>query len=387
MLPVPRAPRFSFAFTGCAFRARPQPLTLITIVMNQRILGCTSLKVSELCLGTMNFGWRTDESTSRAILDAYHAGGGHFIQAVGLAGAALSAQISPTYSETVVGSWWRSRDLLRTDLTLATRVNLREGSEPDSVDLDETVRTTCKESLRRLRTDYLDVLVCEWSGAGHPPEALRRGLDWLVREGLVRYVAFANLSSWRVVASIHEGVARNHSRIDALQGDYSLLARTSFEGDLAELCRERGLGFLARSPLAGGLLTRRSKGRGVLGGSRRAWLAQRYGRDTGDRVTRLLCELADGTGYSPAQIALSWALHHPGVTSLVVGLTSVEHLGDALKAAQLRLGADELRQLHQASSVQRLVLPKRATDAIHVLPSVGDSARRANVKTTSPLFL
>lgn len=330
--------------------------------MNQRILGCTSLKVSELCLGTMNFGWRTDESTSLAILDAYHANGGNFIQALGLLTGSLTSRVCPTFSETVVGDWWRSRELLRSDLVLATRVSMRAHLELDSLDLTRAVRRSCEESLRRLRTDYLDVFVCEWTGVGHPPEALRRGLDWLVRDGLVRYVAFAGLPNWRVVACIREGVARNHCRTEALEGDYSLLARTSFEGELAELCREQRLGFLACSPLAGGLLTRRSGGVGVLGRSRRAWLAKRYGWDTGNRASRMLCELADGTGCSPAQIALSWVLHHPGVTSLVMGLNSTEHLSDALQATNVRLGPDELRQLHHASCVQRIVLPMRSTD-------------------------
>lgn len=332
--------------------------------MNQRTFGSTSLKVSELCLGTMNFGWRTDASASLAILDAYHAGGGNYLQAAGTAVGSPSSQVSPTFSETIVGYWWTSRRIPRANLVLATRMSTRDpdGSEPTH--LADAVRKSCEASLRRLRTDYLDLLVCEWTGAGRPPEALRRGLDWLVHEGLVRYIAFANLPAWQLVTSLRESAQRGHCRIDAVQGDYSMLTRTAFERDLDELCREQRLGFLARSPLAGGLLARRSGRSDALGRSRRAWLAERHGWDAGERATRVLCALAEGAGCSPAQFALSWVLHHPRVTSLLMGLVSLRHLDDALKAAEIRLRPDELRQLHEATCVQRVVLPMRPADAL-----------------------
>lgn len=93
-------------------------------MMNLRPLGCTSLKVSELCLGTMNFGWRTDEPTSLSILDAFHAAGGNFIQSLGVVAGPQTSPISPSFSESVVGDWWRSRSIPRRDLVLATRINL-----------------------------------------------------------------------------------------------------------------------------------------------------------------------------------------------------------------------------------------------------------------------
>lgn len=330
-------------------------------MMNLRSLGCTSLKVSELCLGTMNFGWQTDESTSLSLLDAFHAAGGNFIQSLGVDAGPAASPISPSFSETVVGAWWRSRGIPRRELVLATRISVGGKDAEGTSSLGARVRHLCETSLRRLRTDYLDILVCEWSGAGHLPETLRRGLDWLVREGWVRYVAFSNLPSWRVAVGVRDGFEKIHCRISAVQADYSLLSRTPFESDLAELCAEQRIGFFARSPLAGGLLTRKSDGGSSLSPARRAWLGERHGWDAIERATQALGELALDSGYTESQIALAWVLHHPGVTSLVMGVSSTGHLRDAVKASRIRLGADELRLLHHASRLQQIALPYRSS--------------------------
>jgi len=329
-------------------------------MMNLRPLGCTSLNVSELCLGTMNFGWKTDESTSLAILDTFFASGGNFIQSLGFEAGPPGSPLSPTFSEAIVGSWWSSRGIRRQDLVLATRVTLNEEGSFGSSSPYSGVRALCEASLRRLRTDYLDILVCEWTGAGNPPEALRRGLDWLVREGWVRYVAFSNLPAWRVATGLRDGFERIHCRISAVQADYSLLSRTPFESDLAELCSEQRLGFFARSPLAGGLLTKASGSHNAISPSRRAWLAERHGWDVIDRATHALSELAVDSGFTESQIALSWVLHHPGVTSLITGAASIEHLIDAVRATRIRLGAEELNLLHQATRRQHVALPHRS---------------------------
>ncbi|MBP8256273.1 MAG: aldo/keto reductase [Opitutaceae bacterium] len=348
-------------------------------MMNLRPLGCTSLKVSELCLGTMNFGWRTDEATSLSLLDAFHASGGNFIQSLGVDAGPPASPISPSFSETVVGAWWQSRGIPRRDLVLATRISLSGKESADTSSLGARVRQLCESSLRRLRTDYLDVLVCEWTGTGNPPEALRRGLDWLVREGWVRYVAFSNIPAWRVAAGVRDGFERIHCRISAVQADYSLLSRVPFESGLSDLCSEERIGFFARAPLAGGLLTRPSESGRTLSPARRAWLGDRHGWDAVERVIQALGELAHDSGFTESQIALAWVLHHPGVTSLVMGVSSPGHLDDAVKASRIRLGADELRLLHHASRLQQIALPYQSSS-----PSRPPSIHRA---TPSPAEL
>lgn len=329
--------------------------------MKQRILGCTSLKISELCLGTMNFGWQTDESVSLAILDAYHASGGSFVQAFGLPHPFPPSSLSPAFSEAIVGHWRHQRGIARHQLVLATRITV--GTASGTAEIRDALRRSVEASLARFRTDYLDLLICEWTGAGTPPPELRYALDALTRAGLVRYLAFSGVPAWRVMASLRDGFDRNHRRPDALQANYSLLARTAFELDLASLCREQRLGFFACMPLAGGILARH-KNPLAFRPFRRTRLTERYGSDLTSRVAHVVAELADQRGCSSAQLALSWVLHHTGVTAAVVGVQSVDHWHDLAMATNLVLTADELARLHHATNVQRLNLPPRIDEKI-----------------------
>jgi len=321
--------------------------------MKQRILGCTSLQLSELCLGTMNFGWSTDESTSLAILDAYYAHGGNFIQARGSHPAGAAFPTSTAFSEAVVGGWWRTRALARRHLVLGTRLNLNPVAA-ESGALREAVRRGCEDSLRRFRTDYLDLLVCEWTEPRLPPEEWWLALDLLVHHGLVRYVALAGVPAWLGLACLRHSRDRNHCRIDALQADYSLLARAGFEPETAELCREYRLGFLARSPLAGGFLIKADGSSLALARSRRRWLFERYGVAGEKRITRAAHGLVNERGCSLAQLALAWVLHHPQVTTAVIGVTAVAQLKALVGATRLDLTARERACLDAASEVQRV---------------------------------
>ena len=130
-------------------------------MIKQRTLGRTGLKVSELCLGTMNFGWKTDEQKSFAILDAYRKAGGNFIQAMGHCPAPAITAASTTFSEEVVGRWWHSRAIPRGQLVLATRIGL--GRVWDGVPMVEFAQDCVRDSLRRLKTTYVDLLILEWS--------------------------------------------------------------------------------------------------------------------------------------------------------------------------------------------------------------------------------
>lgn len=321
-------------------------------MIKQRTLGRTGLKVSELCLGTMNFGWTTDEQKSFAILDAYFEAGGNFIQATGYCPTPSITAASTTFSEEVVGHWWESRAILRSQLVLATRLSL--GRVPDGVPMVKFVRDCVRESLRRLKTTYVDLLVFEWSESLVPMREIMDVFDALVRGGLVRYIGAANFPVWRVADAIGRAHLRNHCRMEALQSDYSLMTRARFEPEARSLSQEQRLGFLARSPLAGGFLAR---GKGLsdrFSSSRRDWLEQHFGNAYGDSALVAVADVALRHEASSAQVALSWVLHNPAVTSAVIGVRSVSQLGELVPATSLPLSVTDLDQLDRATAFEEI---------------------------------
>ncbi|GAB1489955.1 aldo/keto reductase [Opitutaceae bacterium] len=319
-------------------------------MIRQRTLGRTCLKVSELCLGTMNFGWRTGEQKSLAILDAYYAAGGNFIQATGHCPAPLISAASTVFSEEIVGRWWHSRAIPRNRIVLATRLGL--GRVPDGVSLVEFARDCVHASLRRLKTDYLDLVVFEWNESLLSGSAIMEVFDMLVRSGLVRYLGAANFPVWRVVDIMGRARLGGHSRMEMLQADYSLMTRARFEPEAMALCREQRFGFLARSPLAGGFLARSNGVGDHFSSSRRDWLEQRYGNPYGDAALAAVDEVAARHDAMPAQIALSWVLHNPAVTSAIIGVHSPEQLGELLAAGEIQLSGSDLASLADATSVE-----------------------------------
>lgn len=317
-------------------------------MIKQRILGRTSLKVSELCLGTMNFGWKTDEQKSFAILDAYRELGGNFIQATGNCPAPAITAASTTFSEEIVGRWWHARAIPRGQLVLATRVGL--GRIPEGVSLVTFARDCVRDSLRRLKTTYLDILVLEWSESLLPMREVMDVFDALVRGGFVRYIGAANFPVWRVADAIGRAHLRNHCRMEMLQSDYSLMTRVRFEPEAMSLCEEQRLGFLARAPLAGGFLVRGKELGGRLSTSRHDWLEQRFGNPYGDAALAAVGAVAARHEASSAQIALAWVLHNPGVTSAVIGVHSPVQLTELMGAGKLELSSADHAQLSDATA-------------------------------------
>lgn len=320
--------------------------------MNFRPFGRTDLQVSELCLGTMHFGWKTDERTSLAILDAFRDAGGNFLQAAtsipDIHGLDLLATAS---AEKHVGRWIATRRVPRESLVLASRLILRDGERSDR-SLAESLRATCERSLRRLRIDHLDLLLFEWNPHLVPLDRLSAALWPLVRDGLVRYVGASGFPAWRLMESMQASARGAFPRFEAVQHDFSLVARRMFETELADLCREKRLAFLARSPLAGGFL--------VDGPPRwPAWsapgrevrLRTRYNNHRSLSVRDVLDAIALSRGASVARIALAWVLAQPTVTSAVIGVTSTEQLANVLGATTLELSARELALLKNPAAL------------------------------------
>lgn len=337
-------------------------------MINKRKMGRTGLKLSELCLGTLNFGWKTDEKTSFAILDAYHAAGGNFIQSASHAPELLLPSASVNLSEEIVGHWWNARNLHRHDLFLSTRIHLRRFPD-DEGSLVESVQQACQDSLRRLRTRYLDMVIFEWSDDLAPIRHWLEAFDHVIRSGLSRYIGTANFPVWRVVDALGRAYLRNHCRMEAIQSDYSLMTRARFEPEAMALCQEQLLAFFAQSPLAGGFLAQPAGISFSLNTSRREWLQERYGNSYGDAALSAIREVAERHQASTAQVGLAWVLRNPVVTSAIVGVHSVAQLNELLRASHLALTARDLQTLGEATVAEEV---RVAPGIAHPRPEPGE---------------
>jgi len=325
-------------------------------MIKQRFMGRTGLKVSELCLGTLNFGWKTDEKTAFAILDAYHAAGGNFIQATHQSLDLYLPSAAVAASEEIVGRWWKERGLRREDLFLATRIHVHSHGASAESDWSTRLRELCRRSLERLQTDYVDLVIFDWTDSFAPLAGPLAAFDQVVRGGLARYVGAGNFPTWRVVESLGRAYVSNYCRFEALQADYSLITRARFELEAMGLCQEQRLGFFARSPLAGGYLTRRFDLETMLRTGRRDWLLERYGNSYGDAALGAATDVASRHDVSPAQISLAWVLHNPAVTSAVIGVRSVVQLDEMIHASSLALSAEDLERLDHATAAEEIRL-------------------------------
>ncbi len=320
--------------------------------MNKRKLGRTNLNVSELCLDTAKFGVARDEATSFALLDTYYTCGGSFIESLGFAPNSTAAELVESSSEDIVGRWHETRGIHRDSLVLASRINFFRPAHGGAIAFANLIRESCERSLRRLRAKHLDLLICEWDEHLTPVEDLVEAVDMLIRAGLVRFAVAGAFPPWRVVDSIHRSVARNHARFEALQAEYSLMNRARFEPEAFAMCREHRLGFLARSPLAGGYLAQAPASASESGVPERDWRNERFGSNAGDAVRGVLAEIAERRLATPAQIALSWVLRNPQVTSAVVSAADTRELRELARATTLSLSADDVGALANASTVQ-----------------------------------
>jgi aryl-alcohol dehydrogenase-like predicted oxidoreductase len=323
-------------------------------MIKQRTMGRTGLKLSELCLGTLNFGWKTDEKTAFAILDAYHAAGGNFIQATSQGPELFLPSTASTLSEEIVGRWWKSRQLRRGELFLATRIHVRQVADGGEGSFSKLVRDGCRESLRRFQTNYLDMVIFEWNDGLVPMRSTLEAFDHLVRSGLVRFIGAGNFPPWRVVDTLGRAFQRNHCRMEALQTDYSLITRARFEPETMELCHEQRLGFFARSPLAGGFLARQRDVESRFTSVRRDWLTERFGNAYGEAAQTAVVDVAARGEASSAQVALAWVLHNPAVTSAVIGVHSVAQLNELVRATSIGLSAADLEQLDHATAAEEI---------------------------------
>ncbi len=317
--------------------------------MNYRRLGRTGLRVSELCLGTMQFGWTADEATSFAVMDAFAEAGGNFIDTADI--YSRWAEGNPGgVSEQIIGRWMKAR-CNRGQIVLATKARGRmwDGPNGEGLSRGHLIRA-CEDSLRRLDTNYIDLYQTHFFDPETPIDETLRALDDLVRAGKVRYVGASNYPAWRFAKALWASDKLGLARYDSLQPHYSLAHRAEFERELKPLCEEEGVGVIPYSPLAGGFLTGKYRRDSVPTSARAEGIQRRYFNDRGFAILDALDQIAAARGLAVAQVALAWLLTQPVITAPIIGANSVAQLSESLAAAGVRLSAEEMETLGKASA-------------------------------------
>jgi aryl-alcohol dehydrogenase-like predicted oxidoreductase len=318
--------------------------------MNDRCpIGTTAIAVSPLCLGGNVFGWTTDEEASFAVLDAYVAAGGNFIDTANIYSAWAPGHRGGE-SEAVIGRWCAARGN-RDEVVIATKVGMRGGPDQPKGLTRDLIRTGVEASLRRLQTDHIDLYYAHEDDPDTPLAETMAAFDELVREGLVRAVAASNYSAGRLREALDTSTANGVTRYVALQPQYSLMARDEYEAALADLCQSEQISVAPYWVLARGFLSGKYRAGAPLPASPRAsGIADDYMNARGWAVLDALDRVAEAHHVTVSQVALAWALAQPAVVAPIVSATSPEQLTELLGATSITLSSDELAALNAASA-------------------------------------
>jgi aryl-alcohol dehydrogenase-like predicted oxidoreductase len=310
--------------------------------MQFRTLGRTGLKVSELCLGTMTFGWTATEEQAFAILDAYVDSGGNFLDTANV--------YSRGVSEEMIGRWLKARGN-RHQIVIATKVRGTMGEGPNDSGLSRKhILDSIEASLRRLQVEYVDLYQAHSDDQSVPLEETLLAFDNLVQRGLVRYVGASNYTAWRLMKAIAISEAEGLARYDSLQPSYSLAKRSEFERELEPLCLEEGVGVIPYSPLAAGFLTGKyRRGQAMPESARAENVRSRYMHERGFALLDCLDEIAGRSGATTAQIALAWLLARPSITSPIIGANTPEQWRELAGAVDVQLTPEDIVALDEAS--------------------------------------
>lgn len=307
-------------------------------------LGRSGLRVSPVCLGAMTFGteWGIGEKPEAAerLLDEYVERGGNFIDTANI--------YNKGHSEKIIGDWWAGDRLKRQRLVLATKFcgNLFPDDPNGGGAGRKAIFRQCEDSLRRLKTDCIDLYWLHFHDVQTPIEETMGALDQLVKDGKVRYLGFSDTPAWKVCQAQMLATMRGWAPLVALQVEYSLLERT-VEGELVPMAREMGLGITPWSPLRGGVLTGKYT---RTGGATHGRAAGKITLDDkGWKVVDELVAVAKEAGCLPAQAALAWVRGRPGVTSPILGARTLEQLNDNLGAIKVRLTEEQTKRLDEIS--------------------------------------
>ena len=311
--------------------------------MNYKLLGRSGLKVSELCLGTMGFGtengWGADKADSFAIMDAYANAGGNFLDTANIYKLGTS--------EKIIGEYLSNHD--RDFFVVATKYSLKDNSTNPNASGNnrKNMMRSVEESLKRLQTDFIDLLYLHiWDDLTSIDEVLR-GMDDLVRQGKVNYIAISDTPAWIVAKGNTLAELMGWSQFVALQVEYSLIARTP-ERELIPMAKHYGMTVTPWAPLGGGVLT----GKYIRGEQGRVKPESKRRNDSAIEITKTVVSVAEELGVSPGNVALKWTMQQGFQCIPIVGATKLSQLEENLKTVEVTLSDEHIKRLNDASAIE-----------------------------------
>ena len=303
-------------------------------------LGRSGVRVSRLCLGTMNFGPHTTEADSHRIMDrAVELGLNFFDTAI-----VYGWNVGECVTEQIVGRWFAQGGGRRERVVLATKVYGRMGDWPNQQRLSALhIKRACEDSLRRLQTDYIDLYQMHHVDRDCPWDEIWQAMEQLIREGKILYVGSSNFAGWHLAQAQELAKARHFFGLVSEQSLYNLTKRT-VELEVIPACEAYGIGLIPWSPLA----------RGILGGAlAKVTAGRRADKDVMEDIEKhrpqleAYEKLCKKLGEAPADVALAWLLHQKAVTAPIIGPRTLDQLNGAMRALKLTLKADTLKQLDE----------------------------------------
>ncbi|MDX2275757.1 MAG: aldo/keto reductase [Hyphomonadaceae bacterium] len=330
--------------------------------MKSRRLGASAIAVSEICMGTMTFGYQADEATSHRILDMSLEAGINFYD------TAENYPVPPSEeyagrTEEIFGRWMKTKR--RDELIVATKVCgpshgwLKASQRAGMTALDRhNIVRALDASLKRLQTDYVDLYQTHWPDHDTPYDETMETLDELIRQGKIRVIGCSNENTWGLMKSLEASSRLGVARYQTIQNNFSLNNRR-FEDELAEACRREQVSLLPYSPIGGGVLSGKYQNGALpegarfsayakLGG-RQGAMAQRYVNEKSLASTERFMAIAAEAGIDVVTLAVAWSKQHDFVASTIVGVTKVEHLAPIFAAADLTLPDDVMKALHRVT--------------------------------------
>ncbi|GCE27501.1 oxidoreductase [Dictyobacter alpinus] len=308
--------------------------------MEYTYLGRTGLKVSRFCLGTMNFGPQASEADSFAIMDSALEQGINFFDTANVYGGKKGEGVT----EQILGRWFAQGGGRREKVVLATKVYGDMGEWPNDSRLSARhIRQACEDSLRRLKTDHIDLYQMHHIDRQTPWEEIWQAMEQLVREGKVTYVGSSNFAGWNITQANEIAKNRHFLGLVSEQSLYNLNARM-IELEVVPVCKEYGLGIIPWSPLAGGLLggalQKADQGRRSDAGMQNTIEKNRSKLEAYENFCKEL-------GEEPAHVALAWLQSNPVVTAPIIGPRTIEQLNGTMRTLDIKLSSESLKKLDE----------------------------------------
>jgi aryl-alcohol dehydrogenase-like predicted oxidoreductase len=314
--------------------------------VQKRPLGKSGLQVAPFALGGNVFGWTADEASSFKILDEFVAAGFNLVDTADVYSKWIPGHVGGE-SETIIGNWLAKRGG-RDKVIVATKLGVEMG--PGEQGLSKAyMERAVERSLARLKTDYIDLYQAHRDDTATPLEETLEAFAALIKAGKVRAIGASNFKADRLAEALKVSAAHGLPRYESLQPWYNLYDRSEFEGELADLCKREGVAVISYFSLASGFLTGKYRSEKDVEGKARGYRVKDMLNERGHRILKALDQVATETAATLSQISIAWLLAH-GVTAPIASATNVEQLKELLGAVDVKLSADQVRRLDEASS-------------------------------------